>query len=184
MKSQLSLEVNPTADCTKIRVQDTSVYNPLITVSCPQLIITVPGFFDPVHIETVIAPNFNIALTAFNLKLQANQSNLGELPDGVYNIHYSINPNEKIFVIYNHLRDCKTRAKYYDKLCALDLEGCVNELEEQEKKKNYEKLKEIDFYLTAAKAYVEECEAVERGMELFKYANKLLAKLNLKCKHC
>lgn len=184
MRSELSLEINPTVDCNKLRIQDTSVYNPDIEVECPQLLVTIPGFIDPIHITTVTTHNFNVALTAYNLKLQALETPLTDIPDGVYRIHYSINPNESLFVEYNHLRDCQIRKKYFDKVCALDLLGCDNELEKKQKKENYKKLQEVDFYLKAAKAYVEQCNSSNRGMDLFRYASKLLSKINLKCNNC
>lgn len=184
MRSKLTLEINPTADCSKLRVEDTSIYNEDIVVECPQLLITIPGFVDPIHITSVIAPNFNIALTAYELKLQASQDIVSILPDGVYNIHYSIDPNEQLFVEYNHLRDCQIKAAYFEKVCALELLGCENELQEKEIKQNYEKLQEVDFYIKAAKAYVEQCDAPNKGMDLFRYASTLLSRINLKCNHC
>ena len=41
------------------------------------------------------------------------------------------------------------------------------------------KLNDIDFYLRAAKAYVEECGAPRKGLELQDYAKQLLDKLNI-----
>jgi hypothetical protein len=183
MKSRLSLEINPTANCSKLRIQDTSYYNPDIVVSCEQLFVTPPGFNNPTSIEPV-TKEFNKAFTAIDLNMQVEGTEPTELPDGLYYIKYSINPNEKVFVEYNYLRDCKVRKKYYEKLCALELIGCDTELEKKDKQGYVKKLQEIDFYLTAAKAYVEECNVPKRGMDLFKYGSSLLDKIDLKCNYC
>lgn len=177
MISKLALQFYEDYNSTTLTIIDRSIYNEDITVGCERLLITLPGFVHPITVP--ISTGFNEAFTAYDLKLtNRNNSNLMKLPDGLYIINYSICPNDEVYVEYNYLRQTETYKKYFKKLCSLQLLGC------EEKKSTAEiikKLQTIDMYLQAAKAYVEECGAPVRGLELHAYANKLLDKLNIDC---
>lgn len=183
MISQLNLQFYEDYNLNTLTIIDRSIYNNDVVIDCERLLITVPGFIHPITIDN-ISKNFNRSFNAEDFKL-VNYSTCNcswmELPDGLYIVNYSICPNDNVYVEYNYLRQTKIYKKYFKKLCALQLQGCeaTNKTKELLKK-----LKTIESYLIAAKAYVEECNSPQRGLELNNYADSLLDKLNINCKDC
>lgn len=178
----LSLEAPDTMNGCLLRIVDTSLYNSMLGIKCILLEVTLPGFIRPVQFtETTILPGFNLNLTACDLEIQNTQCGtvFNDLPDGIYIIKYSVSPNTIVYVEYNHLRITKALKKYQAILCNLELGTC----DPPEKIKiKLSKLRLIRQYLDAAKAKVEFCHEPEKGMELYKYALKLLNKLD--CTNC
>tara|TARA_R110000868_G_scaffold85331_1_gene240181 strand:- start:206 stop:757 length:552 start_codon:yes stop_codon:yes gene_type:complete len=181
-KHVLSLEAPDTMNDCLLRVIDTSVYNPDIDIICPLLEITLPGFKYPVQFdESTIQPGFMLNLTACDLDVQIDGcgTTFNRLPDGIYVIKYSVSPNEFVYVEYNHLRITQALNQYQAILCELDLSDCEPSVKVKEKMMQ---LRTIRMYLDAAKAKVEFCHEPKKGMELYKYAMKLLGKFD--CKSC
>jgi hypothetical protein len=178
----LSLEAPDTLNKCILRVVDTSIYNPLSQPTCPLLQITLPGFRIPVQFtDTVIAPGFNLNLTACDLELQTTNcgTSYTDLPDGIYIIKYSVSPNDIVYVEYNHLRITCALNKIQAIYCDLDLGTC----DPPEKVKALlNEICLIQQYLSAAKAYVEYCHQPSKGMDLYRYALKLLSKIT--CSSC
>lgn len=182
-KHQLSLEVPDTNNCSVFRVVDTSIYDERVSVTCPKLEITSPGFNEPVVIEVVLsedpvtnAPiNFSYILNACTLGIQtAGCGDVSErLPDGIYVLRYSVSPNDKVFVEYNYLRTCMTTNKYFNELCKLELAACEPQ---PEIKAQLNELRLIKSFIDAAKAKVEQCNDLQEGMELLMYAQARLQK--------
>lgn len=175
--SKLGLQVYDDFNCRMLRVIDISRYNQdVANIECARLLITVPGFAYPILYE--VTPNFNRGFNAIDLTLQSNynHADTADLPDGIYTLNYSISPNEEVYVEYNYLRQCQAYCMYYGKVCALDLNSCNVCGDRKEKIK---KLQEIKFMLEAAKAYVEECGAPSKGMDLHNYALDLLRDLDV-----
>jgi hypothetical protein len=178
----LSLEVPETMNPCLFLVADSSVYNPDVDVKCPVLEITLPGFTVPVQFgEDKISPGFNEVLTACDFEIQVDGcgTTFNNLPDGIWIIKYSVSPNDQVYVEYNHLRMIGALTRYNSILCELDLGTCDPD---RELKAKMDKLREIRMYLDAAKAKVEFCHEPAKGMELYKYAIKLLDKFE--CKSC
>jgi hypothetical protein len=176
----LSLDVPDVMNPCIIKLFDTSVYSDLIPVVCPVLTITVPGFV--YSSEIPVNPNFSQTITACDLGLQNTGCDLSEyanLPDGIYVIKYSVSPNEYVYVEYNHLRITQALNKYYKILCELDVSDCEPRKDVEAKLKQLQKIK---MYLEAAKAKVEVCHEPDKGMRIYKYAIKLLNKMN--CVNC
>lgn len=156
-----------------------------MTITCPLLQITLPGFQEPVNFTNPeIAPGFGLNLTACDFGTQTSNcgTSYAALSDGIYIIRYSVAPNDIVYVEYNHLRiTCalnRVRAIY----CDLDLGTCDPPSTIKDK---LEKLRLIESYLKAAKAHVEFCHQPAKGMELFTYAVKLLDKFTCtSCKTC
>lgn len=183
MTSKLALQIPQINDCYSLRILDSSTYNEGITVSCGQLLITPPGFTYPAGFD--VEKDFNVLLTSKSLGLSPKKASIEVLPEGVYIIRYSINPNDKVWVEYYHLRNCQQLNRYFSLLCKVGLEPCDNitpELEESMKT-----LSKIKLYIDTAKALVEYCNSPKKGMEIYEYANKLLTKLEGRvgdCKTC
>lgn len=174
-KHQLSIEIPDTNNTKVLRVFDTSLYGEGLNVKCGTLQITSPGFTNPVSIEVI--PHFNLVLNACTLGLQTvgcGDSSL-PIPDGIYVVRYSVAPNDKVFVEYNHLRVTQTQNKYYNELSKVELAACEPNPDVKEKLKE---LRLIKSYIDAAKVKVEYSHNPEAGMELLVYAQKRLSKIS------
>ncbi len=187
----LSLEVPDTLNDCILRIVDTSIYPNDIPVTCPILLVTLPGFtysvqftmsFVPGESSVVINPGFILNLTACDLEIQTALcgTSYNSLPDGIYVIKYSVAPNELVYVEYNHLRITNALRRLQSQYCNIDSPpNCEPPVKVKEL---YQKIEEIRGYLLAAKAKVETCHQPQYGMDLYNYAIKLLDKLD--CKTC
>jgi hypothetical protein len=169
-------------DCV-LRVEDMSVYEPMMPYVCPTVQITVPGFANCVTFDSSTTPSvqkaFILNLTACDLELQF--ANCGvefdSIPDGVYTINYSISPNDSSFVEIYNLRTTSLRRQLKEQWCALKLSACEPRPEVELK---FKELMTISLYIDAAKANADYCLEPEKAMELYNYAKKKLS--NFSCK--
>jgi hypothetical protein len=184
----LSLEVPTVMNTCVLKIFDTSIYqtsNPSIPILCPKLQIGVPGFAHSVELSATKTQDFvefgHTNITACDLAIQKEGcgSTYSDIPDGVYNITYSVSPNDQVFVQYNHLRISKALNKYEKILCSLEVAACDPPAKVKER---LERLRLIKMYLDAAKSKVEFCHESQKGMTLYNYALKLLNKFE--CKNC
>jgi hypothetical protein len=184
MKHILALDVIETANVQVMRIADASVYADF-PAECNVLEIQAPGFNFIKQINVV--PNFNLVLSACSLGLQTTGcgTSAQALPDGIYHIRYSVSPNDKVYVEYAILRTTSLMTKYYEALCELEMGACEPS---QEVKDNLDALQLIRMYVDAAKAEVEYCHELDKGIQLFNFAKKQLEKLELgnclSCKSC
>lgn len=183
--NSLSLNIpNIMTDCV-LRIEDTSVYEPLLPYVCPTVQILVPGYRDCVTFNDTTVPTvskgFILNLTACDLKVQTSNcgNEFDSLPDGIYVIKYSMSPNDKMYVEQNHLRVTALRRKLKAEWCKLKLSACEPIPETKDK---FLSLMEITGYIDAAQAKAEECLDHEQGMVLYNYAKKLLDSYS--CKLC
>jgi hypothetical protein len=175
--NSLSLNIpNIMTDCI-LRIEDTSVYEPLLPYICPTVQVLVPGYRDCVTFNDTTVPTvdkgFIFNLTACDLKVQSAHcgTEFDALPDGIYVIKYSMSPNDRMYVEYNHLRVTALRAKLKEQWCNLKLSACEPIPETKEK---FLSLMEITGYIDAAQAKAEYCLDHEQAMVLYNYAKKLL----------
>lgn len=178
MKNDLNLEIVETYNPNLIKIVDFSTYIEDMDIKCELLEITAPGFISPVQIE--VTKGFELLLNACDLGIQ--RQDCGEekfaLPDGVYNIKYSISPNDKVFVEYSYLRTTKILNRYYNELSKIETKGCSLEDCNQKKLRD---LRDIKSYIDIAKAKVEFYGDIKEALEMLNYANK---KLSSNCKDC
>lgn len=176
----LGLDIPDTLNECVLKIQDSSIYASDLTVTCPILNVTPPGFTYSTAF-TDLVPNFNVNLSACDLKIQTLNcgSTFAGLSDGIYIIKWSVAPNNIVYVEYNHLRITNALIAYQACLCKLNMAGCEPTAEV---KKKLRELHDIKMYLLAAKAQVEYCHNPKKGMEIYTYANKLLKKCS--CKTC
>ena len=173
---QLFLEIPTVANPRIMKVIDASIYTSLIQVTNEKLEVTPPGFSVPTIISTG-GENFNLTLNACLLGMQMHNCGTSSdpLPDGIYNIRYSVNPNSTVFVEYDHMRVTQILNRYYQKLCNLEMAACEPDADVKEQLK---KLRLVKSFIDAAKANVEDCHDNDTGMSLLRYAEKLLTKLD------
>jgi hypothetical protein len=115
----------------------------------------------------------------FGLQVEGCGSTYANLPDGIYGIKYSVDPECKVYVEYNHLRITCALNRYEKILCTLSISDCDPPVRIKERLRD---LHLIKMYLDAAKAKVETCHENQEGMTLFNYAVKLLNKFE--CRNC
>jgi hypothetical protein len=180
-KHILSLEIPVVANTEIMSIVDTSQYSDKLAIDCAELLITAPGFNSPSL--TSVTQGFYLNLNACDLNLQT--TNCGtirtELPDGVYIIKYSVAPNDKVYVEYNHLRVTKLLTLYYETLCNIDVMGCTPASGRSD---IIDEIKYIKTVIDGAVAKVEYCGSPQAGMSLYDFAKKRLDKLNCKIVGC
>jgi hypothetical protein len=188
-KHILSLDIPQSSNCEILPIVDTSDYNEDMGVSCPELSITAPGFNAPKIIPTTVTMNSDgiwegfgrLNLNACSLGLQTTScsSSRNSINDGIYIIKYSVSPNDKVYVEYNHLRVTEILSTYYKKLCELDVQPCQPTSEFQQV---MAEMKYIRTLIDAAVAKVEYCQSPNEGLELYNFAKTKLKKIT--CQVC
>tara|TARA_Y100000592_G_C5479139_1_gene324237 strand:+ start:5227 stop:5784 length:558 start_codon:yes stop_codon:yes gene_type:complete len=177
-KHILSLEVPDVANCEIMTIKDTSQYTSNLPVDCPQLQITRAGF--NTFASIVVTKNFNLNLSACDLGVQTTNCSSVQtvIPDGIYIIKYSVSPNDKVKVEYNHLRVTSILTKYYKTLCDIDISTCEPH---SERRDLIEEMQYIKTLIDGAVAKVEYCGNPHSGLELYNFALKRLEKISCKC---
>lgn len=180
-KHILSLEIPTVSNSDLLCIKDTSQYSKELAIDCEELLITLPGFSVPVLVK--VDNGFDMCLTACTLAIQ--NSNCGtiqeNIPDGVYIIRYSVSPNSKVYVEYNHLRVTKLLSTYYEVLCDLEVQACQPDSEKQSLLSEMSYIRTI---IDAAVANVEYCQSAAHGMQLYNYAKTRLNKIACPSGNC
>jgi hypothetical protein len=154
-----------------------------VTIPCANLQITPAGFYTPTSID-VRYGNFRLVLNACTIGITgaANcASSCPTIPDGLYNVRYSVAPNDKVFVEYKILRITQAMNRYYNLLCRVGLTPC---LPSQELQYQIDNLQTINTYLTAAKVMVENEHQFTDGMNLYRFAVELMDKMSYEPLNC
>lgn len=179
MISELLLSFNYTPSCKSFTIKDASVYNTVLPITCGQLTVKTPGFSCAHTFETL--PEFEIKVNLGNLGIQNVDSPdcLKVLPDGNYEIRYSINPNDKLYVDYNYYNVCSLYSEYLKAVCKFLNNKC--DLSKKEQQAEIDRLFEISNLIDYAKISAEECGDVKMADSLYEEAKQ---KLNLKSNGC
>ena len=125
-----------------------------------------------------------MCLTACTLALQKNQdcgTSQDKIPDGIYVIKYSVSPNSKVYVEYNHLRVTRLLTTYYEVLCDLEVQACQPD---SDKESLLSEMSYIRTIIDAAVANVEYCQSSAHGMQLYNYAKTRLNKIACPSGNC
>lgn len=180
MKSELLLSFESNNSCKSFTIKDSSIYNTTLPITCCQLMVKVPGFTYPHTFE--LLPEFNLKVNMGNLGLQNVNSPecLNKLPDGNYEIRYSINPNTLLYVEYNYYSVCQLYNEYIKALCKFFNNKC--DLTKSEQEKEIEKLFEISNLIEYSKIAAEECNDIPMANNLYNNAKEKLK--NYGCKTC
>lgn len=181
MISKLQVEYKDSSNPKAFRLIDDSQYNPKIEVCNAVLEVTPPGF-RYAQVFTV-KPYFNMALNASILGIlkAKSYSTLADLPDGIYHIKYSINPNNELNVEYDYFRTIKLLDKYARIVCGLlnkKRDYTVREFDEIK-----QEILWIHQLIQSSKYKVEVCNENEKGIDLYNEASHLLNKY-ISCLTC
>lgn len=174
-KHVLQLDIINTNNLNVFKLTDSSIYADGLDIKCPTLHITVPGFTTPVAID--VTPGFNLTLTACDLGLSVANCTLN-IPDGVYNIRYSVSPNDQVWVEYDFLRTSDLLQRWKNQICNLDFGLCNPDADTR---KTLAELRLIKDMIDAAKVKVEDCHSTKEGVDLFHFANKRLSNYQSCC---
>jgi len=186
IKHTLALDIPDTACENILRIIDASVYGQGLEVNCPRLDIYVPGFSVPIYYASnsevdppiVFEQGFSLNLSTIDLGLSHPDNPPGTFPDGLYTIKYSVSPNDTVYVEYYHLRTTHILNTYYKEICKVQLQTCEPSSEQHQKMHD---LRYIKMYIDAAKAKAEYCHSPVQAVDMYTYAEKLLAKYLTGC---
>ena len=173
-KHILSLEIPTSSNCNIFSIRDTSQYIDDLNISCPELLITSPGFKNPQLIEVPSGFDLNLNACALGIQTQGCDSEVTTIPDGIYVVRYRVKPYDKSYVEYNFLRVTTLLSSYHEKLCELDMKPCEPTIEF---KQTLAEMHYIKTMIDAAKAKVEYAHSPHEGMELYDFAKKKLKKI-------
>lgn len=186
IKHTLALDIPDTACENIIRIWDASVYGAGLAIDCPRLDIYLPGFSMPIYYSPdptsippkTLDPGFIKEFSTADLGITGNDQPAGTFPDGLYTIRYSVSPNDTVYVQYYHLRTTHLVNVYYREICKVQLQACEPTAEQHQKMHD---LRYIKMYIDAAKAKAEYCHAPVQAVEMYEYAERLLAKYLTGC---
>jgi len=111
-------------DCKVLKISDISQYDSSGDITNVTIKIIIPG------LDTEFYPPFSIksdnyySSNTFRLTTQGCGDGLSVLPDGLYDITYSICPNESMFTRIKHLRTCVTKSRIMAYLAPLLASNC------------------------------------------------------------
>jgi hypothetical protein len=153
-----------------------------LPVTCPNLQITPPGFISPTQIS--IIPSSHIILNACSMGVlgtNACSDGCPNLPDGMYNVRYSVSPNDQVYVEYKVMRITSAWNRCMAMLCKLNLE-C--NLPDKDLQYQLSLIDIIKNYLLSAKVTVENEHQFTDGMNQYRYAVQLMDKMSYHPKRC
>lgn len=154
-----------------------------VTVPCGNLQITPPGYTVPSSLS-VTNPNFRLILNACTLGMLPPASCSGscpDIPDGLWNIRYSVSPNDKVYIEYKILRIVEAWNRYISLLCDVGLTPCLPDSELQYQ---LQSLDTIRNYLLSAKSTVESKHQFEEGLQQYEFAVELMDKITFNRPNC
>lgn len=178
MSHILNINVTETYNCKTFRLDDSSIYDELIATDNILIEIKPPGKNCFIEFPILELPWTIKVFNCTDLEICA-QSQLpvqSLLPDGIYEIKYSVAPNLSTLVHFYHLRTCQLMKTYTQAVCDFFSKKC--DLTQKEVIKVEDKLTHIKNMIDAAKYKVEECGDKELGLELYEEARNLLKDFN------
>ena len=167
----LSLDISRKTPCNLLTVSDASYYDPNLPVDNTILEIKPPTKDCFVFFE-LTNPWCSRTFSCVDFDICCGSSTDTNLPDGNYQIKYSVDPNVSTMVEYNHFRVCNLMSRLMDKICWFLSNKCNLTVKKQ--REIQESLNEvrrlIDFSIYSA----EECLDVEEAKRLYDEASKKL----------
>ena len=127
---RLDILVVPTYNTLTLEVADASTYPDGFVISSPSLEIEIPGLG-----STIVAfvPNdFNV-LNSGTLSITEVGEDLQPLPDGLYQITYSVAPSYTNYVTKSIMRVEQLQEKFDEALMKLDMMECDAAIKKQQK---------------------------------------------------
>ncbi len=178
-KHILQLQFPDTSNPGVFLIDDISIYDSILPVSCLNLQILSSGFNVPSSIDGML-PDFRLVLNACTMGMLAASNCTAScpiLPDGVYHIRYSVSPNDLVYVEYDILRTTVAINRLNTILCNAGIKCC---LPDQETQYLIDSCTLIRNFLLTAKLLVEDRHAVADGISMYQFALSLIVKMEMK----
>lgn len=177
---KLSLNIPKASDCSLLSIYDASYYDVNFPISNTILEIKPPGSccFIPFDLDQGWCSK---TLNCLDLSLCCDGNTCSLLPDGNYEIKYSIDPNEFSMVEFNYFRVCQLWSNYTSEVCKYQDIKCNLSKSEKEEFKN--RLYNIRNMINDSVILSEECLNVAAAYELYNEAKNLLTN-GTGCQNC
>ena len=120
--TRLSFLEVPTHSSKTIALVDSSIYNPLATITGNVLQVLLPD--RPTPIELPFNKGAVTILNSSNLGISNSITELVDLPDGAYTAKISICPYDQFWYESTWYRTSKLECKYFNAILKLDLSEC------------------------------------------------------------
>jgi hypothetical protein len=143
-----------------------TVLNPVLEIKAPGGNCFIP-FYPLVGWCSKIINCSSLKICCVNCPVQ-----FSDLPDGIYEMKYSIDPNVYTIVEFSHFRTSSLHKQLTETMCSFFSKKC--DYVRSEYKMLLDKLMEIKFTLDASKWKVEECLENQEGLDLYEKAKTLL----------
>lgn len=167
----LSIIYGNNATCKSLTLQDASVYDTLVPLQNIILEIKPPG--KSCFITFNLLPGWcSKTFSCLDFDLCCISDERTVLPDGIYEIKYSVDPNLSTMIEIDHFRVCNLYRSYLDAICELRINKCSYSHKAYKEKTKV--LYEIKNMIADAVILVEECLDKEAGMALYNEAKLLL----------
>lgn len=175
----LDIDIDDSNLNTKVfKISDNSVWDKNILIRNAILEITNPAATYMAVFN--VKKDFKLVLNANLLHLNsAGLTPVPSLPDGLYNIKFSVDPNVSVFVNYYYFRNTKQLNEYFCLLTSLLKErGRLTRKEYLKKKELLLWYKEL---IDGAKFLAEDKHDVCAANEVYKEVKELLSKFSITC---
>lgn len=164
---KLDILVIPTYNKYTLGIADSSVYPTTPpNVSSPTIDISIP------NIGTISLPffvqDFNV-YTSSNLEITPVGSEQTPLPDGIWQLKYSVSPEYENFVEKTFMRTEQIQEKFDEAFMKLDMMECDRAIREQSKVD----LSSIHFFIQGSIAAANNC-ATQEANKLYQQADMML----------
>jgi len=179
-KTALDINIIDTHNIRTIAIADISVYANGIIISNPVIEITPPGF---TKIATIFSPKSVNIYNSNNVGITTicEGSTLSALPDGIWQIKYSIQPALDTYIEKSFMRTSNIKCMYSKALLGIDMSNCIGCSSDLVKKKK-EELKEIRLLIDGSIASANECDNENAMLKYRKAMDKLKRIKQCECK--
>ncbi len=177
--TELSVEVARSRNGRVLRLYDTSHY--FSNEDTDNYLVEVLPVNKEKWVVFHVNKKFNLVLNSSNLqyKKAIDNDQLIEIPDGIYEFKMSYRPNVSTVHHFYHLRTVSIMNKIIVQKTKLLSDTCL--LNRREFVINQDKLRDIEEYVQAGEYKVEEANQKKEGIELYKWAEKLLEQYTNEC---
>lgn len=178
----LNLQISDSNDCSLMIIRDASVWDPALVVQ-NAIVEVQPPLQDCFYPFTVtngcgVVPGFSVPVACGMLGLCCADCppTSSTLPDGNYNIKFSVDPNLSTMVEFNYFRVCSLTNKYIGAVCGT--RGQRSDLRPDQYNRKLLELRSIKELIDASKWSAEECLDIPQALEMYNEAISLLEKYN------
>lgn len=180
---KLNLDINKKAtNCRFLTIQDASIYNSEFPIT--NIILEVkPPTKNCFYNFDLVSGWCSKTLDCVHLDLCCEGDCVTVLPDGLYEIKYSLDPNLQTMVEYSHFRVCQLWNNYVKALAIYFSKKCGYKKSEQKQKE--QELADIRFLIEGAVYEAEDYDNLDMAYTLYDEANEKLKNLyNNGCPTC